>query len=157
MSGRTDQVSKTIQASAAAIYKALVDPEALAIWLPPKGMRAEIENFDLRQEGGYRMTLTYDAPPPGAAGKSGVSTDVVDVVFAKLVPDLEIVELATFQSDDPAFAGAMTMTWTLSSKNDATEVTITAEDVPEGIKESDHLEGLNASLNNLADYVAHHR
>ena len=157
MSKRVDRATKTIQAPARSIYQALVDPDALAVWLAPKGMSATIENFDLRQEGGYRMTLTYDEPVRGEKGKSGANKDVVDVVFAKLVPDREIVEVATFQSDDSSFSGAMTMTWSLNSKNDETEVTITAEDVPEGIKESDHLEGLNASLKNLAEYIAAQR
>lgn len=154
MSGRTDRASKIVHAPASVIYKALVDADALEKWLPPKGMSAKIERFDLRQEGGYRMTLSYDDPNTEHAGKTSEGTDVVDVIFAKLVPDREIVQLATFQSEDPAFAGAMTMTWTLASNNDATEVTVTAEDVPTGIKESDHVEGLNASLENLAAFVA---
>lgn len=47
----------------------------------------------------------------------------------------------------------MTMTWRLTSSNDATEVTITAEDVPDGIKPEDHAAGLKSSLDNLAAYV----
>lgn len=78
----------------------------------------------------------------------------VDVVFAKIVPDRVIVEIVTFKSDDPLFAAAMTTTWTLTSNNDVTEVSIIAEDTPPGIKESDHLEGLHASLDNLARFVA---
>jgi uncharacterized protein YndB with AHSA1/START domain len=153
MASRVDRASKTIRAPASVIYQALTDPDALREWLPPKGMSGTIENFDLRQEGGYRMTLTYDGRGSEDAGKTEANKDVVDVVFAKIVPDHEIVQLAMFQSEDSAFAGAMTMTWTLTSNNDATEVTITAEDVPEGIKQSDHIEGLNASLDNLARYV----
>lgn len=38
-----------------------------------------------------------------------------------------------FESDDPAFAGAMTMTWRLQPVDAGTTVEITAEDVPEGI------------------------
>ena len=155
MSGRTDRASKTIHASASTIYKALVDPDALAQWLPPKGMTGKIDNFDLRQEGGYRITLSYDDPDLAKSGKTEANLDVVDVVFAKIVPDREIVEVVTFKSDDHAFAGAMTMTWTLTSNNDATEVSIIAEDVPQGIKESDHIDGMTASLDNLAEFVAH--
>jgi uncharacterized protein YndB with AHSA1/START domain len=154
MSGRVDRASKTIHASASVIYRALVDPDGLAKWLPPKGMTATIDNFDLRQEGGYRMSLSYDDPERAQSGKTETNMDVVDVIFAKIVPDREIVQMATFQSDDPAFAGAMTMTWTLTSNNDATEVTIIAEDVPSGIKESDHIDGMTASLDNLAEFVA---
>ena len=100
------------------------------------------------------MSLSYDDPERAQSGKTETNMDVVDVIFAKIVPDREIVQMATFQSDDPAFAGAMTMTWTLTSNNDATEVTIIAEDVPSGIKESDHIDGMTASLDNLAEFVA---
>jgi hypothetical protein len=72
MSSRTDKASKTIQAPASTIYQALVDPEALAKWLPPKGMSGKIDNFHLRQEGGYRM-LSYDDPNSAHAGKSGAT------------------------------------------------------------------------------------
>ena len=154
MSGRTDRASKTIHASAAAIYKALIDPDALVQWLPPKGMTGRIESFDLRQEGGYRMSLIYADPDLAQSGKTEANLDVVDVVFAKIVPDREIVEIVTFKSDDPTFAGAMTMTWTLTSNNDSTEISIIAEDVPQGISESDHIDGLNASLDNLTRFVA---
>lgn len=96
MASRIDRASKAIRAPASMIYQALTDPDALAEWLPPKGMSGTIENFDLRQEGGYRMTLSYDEPSSEGSGKTTSNKDVVDVVFAKLVPDHEIAQLAMF-------------------------------------------------------------
>jgi uncharacterized protein YndB with AHSA1/START domain len=153
MAERTDQAAKIIHASPARIYRALTDPRELAAWLPPSGMSGRIERFDLREGGGYRMTLTYHAPDQGARGKTSKDSDVVDVRFTKLTRDREIVQVVNFQSDDPAFGGAMTMTWRLTASDDATDVHIVAENVPEGISEADHATGLNASLDNLARFV----
>lgn len=57
-------------------------------------------------------------------------------------------------SDDPAFAGTMTMTWTVRSVDGGTLVEITADDVPDAISAEDHAAGLASSLENLARHVA---
>ncbi len=71
--GRTDTASRIIEAPRAAIYRALTDPEALARWLPPKGMTGRFEHFDLKPGGTYRMILTYQ-DARGAPGKSAADT-----------------------------------------------------------------------------------
>ncbi|MFC5651152.1 SRPBCC domain-containing protein [Paenibacillus solisilvae] len=55
---RTDSASGVIKASPQTIYKAFVDPGALVSWLPPKGMKGHIYEFDTRVGGAYRMSLT---------------------------------------------------------------------------------------------------
>lgn len=60
--GRTDRGWRLIAASPARVYEALVDPDALATWLPPTGMTGRCEWFDLRPGGSYRMVLTYIDP-----------------------------------------------------------------------------------------------
>jgi uncharacterized protein YndB with AHSA1/START domain len=153
MGKRTDQAAKIIHAPPAIIYRALTDPRELVVWLPPSGMSGRVEGFDLREGGGYRMILTYDAPGQGVRGKTSTESDVVDVRFTALTPDREIVQAVDFQSDDPAFGGTMTMTWTLTPSGDDTAVRIMAENVPEGISETDHAAGLSSSLDNLARFV----
>lgn len=149
---RTDESWKTIAASPGAIYTALVDAEARAEWLPPAGMTGRFERFDARPGGGYRMVLTYkDAS--ASPGKSSAGSDVVEARFVTLVPHKLVVETVEFESDDPAFAGTMTMTWTLTPVAGGTQVTITAENVPSGIDPADHVAGLNGSLENLARFV----
>ncbi len=69
MAKRTDQASKRIAAAAERIYQALSNPEELAPWLPPKGMSGRLERYDFREDGGYRMILTYDAPTEGTSGR----------------------------------------------------------------------------------------
>jgi uncharacterized protein YndB with AHSA1/START domain len=151
MTGRTDTATRTIQASAEALYRALTDAEARAKWLPPAGMTARMERYDLRVGGGYRMVLTYDEP--GDTGKSTADSDVVEATFVELVDSERVVEATEFESTDPAFAGTMTMTWQLTPLVSGTEVSIAASGVPTGISPIDHATGMQSSLANLAAYV----
>ncbi|MGP6174943.1 SRPBCC domain-containing protein [Corynebacterium sp. A21] len=57
---RTDIAARHLNASPERVYAALVDPVALASWLPPEGMRGEFEHFELSEGGGYRMVLIYE-------------------------------------------------------------------------------------------------
>ncbi|WCK56806.1 SRPBCC family protein [Aneurinibacillus sp. Ricciae_BoGa-3] len=150
---RTDSASRVIKASPHNIYKAFVDPEALVSWLPPKGMKGHILEFDARTGGAYRMSLTYLETSHSTQGKTSEHTDVVKGKFLELTPEERIVQIVEFQSDDPAFAGEMIMTWTLAAVPEGTTVTIVCENVPEGIRKEDHDVGLRSSLENLADYI----
>ena len=98
------------------------------------------------------MILTYDDPSDGR-GKATADSDIVEARFVDLVPRERIVQAVDFVSDDPAFAGTMTMTWTFAALDGGTRVDIGADDVPYGISAEDHAAGLAASLANLADYV----
>jgi uncharacterized protein YndB with AHSA1/START domain len=150
---RTDTASRIIKATPQAIYDAFVDPAALAAWLPPKGMRGDFQRFEPRPGGRYRMTLTYEAPDSATHGKSAADADVVEGKFLELVPGERIVQQADFVSDDPAFAGTMTMSWILVPLPEGTEVTIIADNVPDGIGKADHAAGMASSLENLARFV----
>lgn len=133
----------------AAVYAALTSPSALEAWLPPAGMTGRISRWDLAS--GYRMELRYD--DPAVAGKTGDGTDVVDVRFVSLVPGSQVVTAADFSSPDPALAGTMTMTWSLRAVAGGTEVSLVADDVPDGISASDHAVGMASSLDQLAAFV----
>jgi uncharacterized protein YndB with AHSA1/START domain len=154
MAGRTDTASRLIAAEPAAIYRALTDAEAVAVWLPPANMTGEILAFEPRAGGEFHMVLTYRDLDPGTHGKSGEDFDVVRGRFESLQPDREIVQSFVFESDDPAFAGTMRMTWSLDPNSGGTDVTIRCDNVPEGITEQDHAIALRSSLDNLANYVA---
>ena len=145
---RTDTTARTIAASPHAIYQALIDPVVLIRWLPPTGMTGHIDTFEPHPGGRYRMTLTYDDPT--ISGKSGNNSDTVEGRFVELVHDQRVIQQFDFASDDPAFAGTMTMAWSLAAVSGGTEVTIRCDNVPEGIARHDHIDGMNASLANLA-------
>lgn len=149
---RTDTASRTVTAPPNRIYAALVDPEAMLQWLPPSGMTGRFEHFEASVGGGYRMVLTY-ADAAGSAGKATADSDVVAVRFVELVPDVRVVQAVEFDSEDPAVAGTMTMTWELIPTGAGTRVEICAEDVPDGISAEDHAVGLASSLANLAAYL----
>jgi uncharacterized protein YndB with AHSA1/START domain len=134
------------------VWAALVDPEALLAWLTPAGMTGRFERFDARPGGRYRMVLTY-SDAFGAPGKASVDSDIVEARFVDIVPGERVVQAVDFVSDDPAYAGTMTMTWEVTAVDAGTRVDIVAEDVPDGISTEDHAAGLASSLTNLAAYV----
>ena len=71
-----------------------------------------------------------------------------------LVPGVRVVQEVDFESDDPLFAGTMTMTWHISAADAGTLVEITAEDVPDGLSAYDDADGMASSLANLAEHLA---
>jgi len=148
---RTDQASRVVSAPVERVYAALVDPDSLTAWLPPDGMTGRFERFDLRPGGGYRMVLTYDAA--SADAKSTSDSDVVEARFVDVVAGSRVVQAVEFESDDPRFAGTMTMTWAVSPVPGGTRVDIRADDVPDGISAEDHAAGMASSLANLASHV----
>jgi uncharacterized protein YndB with AHSA1/START domain len=152
VTGRTDSASRIIRATPEAIYDAFIDPEAQTRWLPPEGMTGKFDMFDPRPGGQYRLTLTYSGAHAGA-GKSSADADRVAGRFVELIPGERIVQTADFESDDPAFAGTMTMTWSLRPVSGGTEVTIEAFDVPPGISAEDHAQGMASTLANLAAFL----
>jgi len=149
---RTDTASRTIAAPPDRVYAALVDPEALLVWLPPEGMSGRFEHFDARPGGSYRLVLTYGDASTGS-GKATADSDIVDARFVDIVPGVRVVQAVDFVADDPDFAGTMTMTWEVSATDAGTRVDIRAEDVPVGISADDHAVGLASSLANLEVYV----
>jgi uncharacterized protein YndB with AHSA1/START domain len=150
---RTDRGCRVIRASAQKIYEAHLDPKAIAQWRPPHDMRAEVYAFDAREGGRYRMAFVYPGDNPAVRGKTTANADVFEGTFVELVPNERIVEVAEFTSDDPAFAGAMTVRTLLEPAAEGTEVSIVCEDVPVGISESDHQAGIASTLANLAAFV----
>ena len=136
----------------ARVFNALVDRDALETWLPPRGMSARFERFDPTPGGSYRLVLTY-ADPNEWRGKTSAGSDVVEARYVDIVANDRVVQAVDFVSEDPAFAGTMTMTWTVRAVDGGTRVENTADDVPDGISGDDHAAGLTSSLDNLARYV----
>ncbi|WP_396129722.1 SRPBCC domain-containing protein [Exiguobacterium mexicanum] len=88
-----------------------------------------------------------------ASGKTTAQTDVSNGRFVELVPGQKIVQIGTFDSTDPDFAGEMVQTWYLEALDGGTRVTIVCENVPSGIRKQDHDAGLRSTLDNLAHYL----
>ncbi|NMO03364.1 ATPase [Gordonia sp. TBRC 11910] len=152
MAGREDRASRSIAAPASKIFAALTDPGALEVWLPPSGMTCRVTHYDAVLGGQLCLTLTF-VESGGGQGKSTPDSDEVCSDVVELVPDRRIGWRSVFVSDDPAFAGAMTMTWNLRPDVGGTRVDIVASDVPPGIDDSDHALGMASSLAQLAKFV----
>jgi uncharacterized protein YndB with AHSA1/START domain len=148
----TDKGSRVIAAPLEKVYAAFVDADALTSWLPPEGMTGKFEGFDPRPGASYRMVLTY-SNPPSSGGKATVDSDIVEVRFVDIVPGERVVLAVDFVSDDPDYAGTMTMTWEVTGVDGGTRVDITAHDVPDGVSPADHDAGLTSTLANLARYL----
>ena len=148
---RADSASRLIAASPERIFRAFVEPDLLASWLAPEGMTGRIERFDPAVGGGFRMVLTYASAE--GRGKFSEDSDVADTRIAELAPPNRVVWKVDFPSDDPAFAGTMTMAWSFAAGEVGTLVTVRATDVPEGIDPQDHAVGLASSLAQLEKAV----
>ncbi|WP_371667555.1 SRPBCC domain-containing protein [Streptomyces sp. NBC_00289] len=145
------RVSWHVNAPRAAVYRALVDAEAIAKWRVPDGMSSHIHVFDAREGGEFRVSLTYGTAV--GAGKSDSRTDTYGGRFAELVPDEKVVEVFAFESDDPALRGTMTMTTTLTDANGGTDVLVVHEGIPEAVPAADNETGTRMALSKLAGLV----
>ena len=150
---RIDRAVADVAATPDEVYAAFVDADALVGWLPPGDMTGELTDVDLRAGGGFTMALRYDEAPAGGA-KTTDDTDVSRVAIDELVEGERVVWGIEFESDDPDTAGRMTMTWTFTERDRGTRVAVDATDVPPGIDVEAHQQGLDASLANLASWLA---
>ncbi|PJK16019.1 ATPase [Chryseomicrobium excrementi] len=149
---RIDKAARHIQASPERLFGACMDPEQFIKWLPPEGMTGVIEEFHPHEGGTFRIRLTYTVTDADY-GKSGEHTDISTGRFIEIVPPERFVQTVVFQSDDPQYAGEMRQTWTFESQGDGTLVSVRSEHVPPGIRQEDHLIGMNSTLENLEKYV----
>ncbi|MTD55794.1 SRPBCC family protein [Amycolatopsis pithecellobii] len=145
------ELSGHVSAPRAAVYRALLDPAAVAKWRAPAGMTAHVHEFEPREGGRFRVSLTYEAPD--RTGKSNARTDTYHGHFAKLVPGEQVVEVLAFETTDPALQGAMTMTTTLVETPGGTEVHLSHDGIPDAIPAADNETGTRMALENLAKLV----
>jgi uncharacterized protein YndB with AHSA1/START domain len=145
------RMSWHVKAPRAAVYRMLVDADALAKWRVPDGMSSEVHAFEAREGGAFRISLTYDVPT--GTGKSGSHTDTYHGRFLKLVPDELVVEEFEFETGDPALRGTMTMTTTLTDADGGTEVVVLHEGIPDAVPPDQNEDGTRMALANLARLV----
>jgi uncharacterized protein YndB with AHSA1/START domain len=147
------RTSRVINASREALYRAFTDPEALATWQAPGEMTAKAHRFDLHVGGGYEMSLFYPESEGENLGKTSGREDRYTARFLELDPPSRIVEAIDFDTTDPAFSGEMIITIELEERGAGTEVTMSFDNIPSGIRPEDNDEGTRSSLEKLARYV----
>jgi uncharacterized protein YndB with AHSA1/START domain len=145
------RTSRHVNASRAAVYRALLDARAVATWMVPTGMTSHVHAFEPREGGPFRITLTYDVPT--GTGKTTAHTDTYHGRFVKLVPDEEIVEVVEFETTDPAMQGEMTITMSLADADGGTDIVAEHDGLPRGLSPADNEVGWRMSLDKLAALV----
>jgi len=117
-------------------------------------MKARVEMFEPRVGGAFRIALEYTSSVHALRGKTTEHSDVARGRFRELVPDRRVVEEIEFESRDPAMAGTMVLTTTLTPVTEGTEITISCENAPKGIDPRDHEVGMTSTLKNLSTFLA---
>jgi len=151
------RVRQRVRAPRAAVYRALLDAEAVRKWMVPDGMTSEVHEFEPREGGRFRVSLTYEAPT--GTGKATAQTDTYHGRFVELVPDERVVEVVEFETDDPAMQGEMTISMSLTEADGAdgagaeTELVAVHEGLPPGLSAEDNETGWRMSLGKLARLV----
>ena len=103
------------------LYKAFINPEAMAKWLPPNGFTGKVDKMDARVGGSYHMSFTNFT--------SG-SSHAFGGEYLELVPGKRIVHTDRF---DAGLVGTMTVTIEIKKVMVGAEVNITQEGVPDAI------------------------
>lgn len=147
----TTRIRRHIAAPRAAVFRALLDPHAVARWKVPDGMSATVHEFEAREGGRVRVSLTYH--DTARAGKSSSHTDTYHGRFLEIVPGERVVEEDEFETADPMLAGTMTSTIALSDADGGTELVAEHVGLPAGVRAEDNETGWRMSLDRLAALV----
>jgi len=142
MSGNTVKLHRVLRATPERVYRAFVDRNAMAKWLPPFGFTATVHESDVREGGSYRMSFTNFTT--GASHSFGGT-------YVELKPNERIRYTDRF--DDPNLPGEMSVTVTLKPVLCGTDLTIVQEGVPEVIPVEFCYQGWQESLIQLAQLV----
>jgi uncharacterized protein YndB with AHSA1/START domain len=142
MSTHTIRLHRVLKAPTDRVYRAFVDPDAMAKWLPPDGFTGRVHSMDARVGGVYKMSFTNFAT--GRAHAFGGK-------FLEMKPG-ELLKY-TDAFDDPNLPGTMTTTVAFKATPLGTVLDVTQEGVPAMIPaEACHL-GWQESLTLLARLV----
>lgn len=145
------RISYHINAPRSTVYRALLDPSAVAKWKVPDGMTFHVHEFEAREGGSIRISLAYDEQT--GTGKTTSHTDTYRGRFVKLVPNELIVEVDEFETADPTMQGEMTITIALVDAEGGTDLLATHDGLPPGVSASDNELGWRMALAKLAALV----
>ena len=146
------EVRRHLRAAPERVYRALTTADDVVRWKVPHGMTSQVHHFEGDEGGTFRISLTYEATD--RQGKTSSSSDTYHGRFDRLVPNRLVVEVDEFESDDPAFAGEMTITVTLAeAAGGGTDLHALHEGLPPGVSMGDNELGWSQSLDRLAALV----
>jgi uncharacterized protein YndB with AHSA1/START domain len=145
------RLSRFIAATRTDVYKALLDPDAVKQWMVPNDMTSEIHQFESREGGSFRISLSYKDETE--TGKTSGQTDTFHGRFLELVPNSEVVQVIEFETDEPSLQGEMTVRYLLADAPDGTVITGLHEDLPPGLSPEQNELGWRMSMDKLADLL----
>ena len=122
MSTGTVRLHRVLKAPPERIYRAFLDAEAMAKWLPPHGFTGKVHHLDAKVGGTYKMSFKNFSS--GNSHSFGGS-------YLELVPNERIRHTDKF--DDPNLPGEMQVTVTLKAVSCGTELNIVQEGIPSAI------------------------
>jgi uncharacterized protein YndB with AHSA1/START domain len=142
MSDRTVRLHRVLRTSPAKLYRALLEADAVAKWLPPYGFTCKVHAMDARVGGTFRMSFSNFSTGNGHAFGGD---------YLELIPD-ELIRY-TDRFDDPNLPGTMEVTVRLKQVICGTEIDITQAGIPEVIPLEMCYLGWQESLAQLATLV----
>jgi uncharacterized protein YndB with AHSA1/START domain len=142
MAENTVKLHRVLRAPADRIYRAFLDGDAMAKWLPPHGFTGKVHHIKAEVGGTYKMSFTNFTT--GQSHSFGGE-------FVELVPNERIRHTDKF--DDPNLPGQMQTTITLKKVSVGTELSIVQEGIPNAIPVEGCYLGWQESLTLLAQLV----
>ena len=142
MPANTIRLHRVLRAAPEKIYRAFLDADAMAKWLPPNGFTGKVHQLDAKVGGSYKMSFTNFGTGKGHSFGG---------TFLQLVPHERICHTDKF--DDPNLTGQMQTTITLKQTSFGTELNIVQEGVPAVIPTEACYLGWQESLVLLAKLV----
>ena len=142
MSTGTVRLHRVLRATPERVYRAFLDPDAVAKWLPPNGFTGKVHQLDAKVGGAYKMSFTnFSTGHSHAFGGQ----------YLELVPHERLRYTSKF--DDPNLPGEMKTTITLKKVFCGTELNAVQEGIPEAIPTEACYLGWQESLTLLAKLV----
>jgi uncharacterized protein YndB with AHSA1/START domain len=138
----TIRLHRVLRATPERVYRAFLDPAAIAKWLLPHGFTCTVYEMHAEAGGTYRMSFT---------NFSSGNSHTFGGEYVELVPSGKIVYTDRF--DDPNLPGEMRTTVTLEPVSCGTDLSIVQEGIPEAIPAEMCYLGWQESLDQLAQLV----
>ena len=138
----TVRLHRVLAARPEKVYRAFVEPDAVASWLPPFGFLCTVAELDARPGGKHRMSFRNFTT--GASHSFGGT-------YLELVPGEKLVYTDSF--DDPGMPGEMKVTVTLKAVSVGTELSIEQQGIPDVIPAEACYLGWQESLRKLTNLV----
>ena len=138
----TIRLHRVLRAPPERVYRAFLDADAMAKWLPPNGFTGKVHQIDARVGGSYKMSFTNFSSGGGHSFGGR---------YLELVPNERIRHTDEF--DDPNLPGTMETTIVLKKVFCGTDVSITQEKIPDAIPPEACYLGWQESLVLLAKLV----